>query len=205
MDFFGSVKKFFGLEEGPHFSRAEIARHNTRESLWIVADGKVYDVTQFLDQHAGGAQSILKRGGGVHDCSRDFGFHSSKAQTLWKTFQIGFVATEGKTDEEGRNYLRSRGFVPVEDIVARKGNASFSSNSNNVNINNNIVNSSSNNNVAECSGDGILKCAGKSCAFHFEGDAGARSSSTDVKTVNGGATSDKNNKVSSNAGKAPSY
>ena len=116
MDFFNSVKSFFGIEEGPHFSKAEIARHHNRDSLWIVADGTVYDITQFIDQHAGGVQSLLKRGGGVQDCAKDFGFHSNKAQTLWKSFKIGYVAKDGKTDDEGRNFLRSRGMVPVEDL-----------------------------------------------------------------------------------------
>lgn len=140
MDFFSGVLKLFGVEEGPHFSKAEIARHHTRNSLWLIADKKVYDVTQFVDQHAGGAQSILKRGGGCEDCSRDFGFHSSKAQDLWKSFQIGYVAdgkgAAGKTDEAGRNFLRSRGFVPVEDLKTA---------------------------------DQRLHCTGPNCAFHFEG------------------------------------
>ncbi|OTB11251.1 hypothetical protein K445DRAFT_322248 [Daldinia sp. EC12] len=42
---------------------AELAKHNTASSCWIVVDGKVYDVTQYLEQHPGGAAILLKQGG----------------------------------------------------------------------------------------------------------------------------------------------
>ena len=32
------------------FTAAEVARHNTKDSLWLVFDSKVYDVTDFLSQ-----------------------------------------------------------------------------------------------------------------------------------------------------------
>jgi L-lactate dehydrogenase (cytochrome) len=44
---------------------AEIAKHNTRESCWVIVNGNAYDVTDFLDHHPGGANVILKYGGKV--------------------------------------------------------------------------------------------------------------------------------------------
>ena len=41
----------------------EIAKHNTRESCWVVISGHAYDVTDFLDEHPGGAAVVLKYGG----------------------------------------------------------------------------------------------------------------------------------------------
>lgn len=29
----------------------EISKHNTKEDLWMAIDGKVYDCTEFLDEH----------------------------------------------------------------------------------------------------------------------------------------------------------
>ena len=43
----------------------EVAKHNTRESCWVVVNGKVYDVTEYLDEHPGGAQIMLQYGGKV--------------------------------------------------------------------------------------------------------------------------------------------
>ena len=45
----------------------EVAKHNTRESCWVVVNGKVYDVTEYLDEHPGGAQIMLQYGGKVGD------------------------------------------------------------------------------------------------------------------------------------------
>ncbi|PHH68544.1 hypothetical protein CDD80_7437 [Ophiocordyceps camponoti-rufipedis] len=42
---------------------AEVAKHNTRESCWVVLYGNVYDVTDFLSSHPGGASIILKLAG----------------------------------------------------------------------------------------------------------------------------------------------
>ncbi|KAF4470315.1 glycolate oxidase [Fusarium albosuccineum] len=41
----------------------EVAKHNTRESCWIVLHGSVWDVTDFLDEHPGGEALILKCAG----------------------------------------------------------------------------------------------------------------------------------------------
>ena len=43
----------------------EVAKHNHKESCWIVIDSKVYDVTSFLRQHPGGAAILLRQGGAV--------------------------------------------------------------------------------------------------------------------------------------------
>ncbi|RDA95978.1 hypothetical protein CP533_5876 [Ophiocordyceps camponoti-saundersi (nom. inval.)] len=40
-----------------------VAKHNTRDSCWVILYGIVYDVTDFLSSHPGGANIILKLGG----------------------------------------------------------------------------------------------------------------------------------------------
>lgn len=32
----------------------EIAKHNSRESCWVIIHGRAYDVTEFLPEHPGG-------------------------------------------------------------------------------------------------------------------------------------------------------
>ncbi|RDX49317.1 glyoxylate dehydrogenase [Polyporus arcularius HHB13444] len=41
----------------------QVAEHASRESCWIIVHGKVYDVTDFLDEHPGGSKIILKYAG----------------------------------------------------------------------------------------------------------------------------------------------
>ncbi|KAI0059917.1 glyoxylate dehydrogenase [Artomyces pyxidatus] len=40
-----------------------VQQHNNRSSCWIIVHGKVYDVTEFLDEHPGGSKIILKYAG----------------------------------------------------------------------------------------------------------------------------------------------
>ncbi|XDG04959.1 hypothetical protein ABKA04_004574 [Annulohypoxylon sp. FPYF3050] len=49
---------------------AEVAKHNTPSSCWIVISGKVYDVTQYLEHHPGGAAILAKQGG--RDATSEF-------------------------------------------------------------------------------------------------------------------------------------
>ncbi len=52
------------IKEPPRqLSGIEVAKHNSRESCWVVISGKAYDVTEFLDEHPGGANIILQYGG----------------------------------------------------------------------------------------------------------------------------------------------
>ncbi|KAI9832700.1 MAG: hypothetical protein M1826_001257 [Phylliscum demangeonii] len=41
----------------------QIRGHNSRESCWVIVHGRAYDVTDFLPEHPGGAQIILKYAG----------------------------------------------------------------------------------------------------------------------------------------------
>ncbi|KAM0542987.1 hypothetical protein ACHAPJ_012544 [Fusarium lateritium] len=41
----------------------EVAKHSKRDSCWVVLHGVVWDVTNFIDEHPGGASLILKRAG----------------------------------------------------------------------------------------------------------------------------------------------
>ncbi|KAK0120381.1 hypothetical protein ONS95_011781 [Cadophora gregata] len=45
------------------FDAAEVAKHNTPESCWVSLYGDVWDVTEFLPNHPGGSNIILKLAG----------------------------------------------------------------------------------------------------------------------------------------------
>lgn len=49
---------------------AELSKHQTKESCWIVIDGNVYDVTSFAGLHPGGPAIILKYAGRVRTLMR---------------------------------------------------------------------------------------------------------------------------------------
>jgi len=57
---------------------SEVARHNVPDDCWVALNGKVYDLTEFLDRHPGGRTTIMAWAG--KDASKFFnGIH----QEMW--------------------------------------------------------------------------------------------------------------------------
>ncbi len=75
----------------PTYTQVEVERHTSADSCWIICHGLVYDCTRFLQDHPGGAQSILLAAG--TDCTDDFdAIHSEKAHAMLKDYLIGQLA-----------------------------------------------------------------------------------------------------------------
>ncbi len=85
------------------FSAEEVSHHITPDSLWLVAHGKVYDATLWVETHPGGAAALLRRGG--LDATRDFDFHTKRARGLWEATFIGKL-------DDGRAADWSSWFMP---------------------------------------------------------------------------------------------
>lgn len=45
------------MGEGRLLSVQEIGKHNTSSDCWLVINGQVWDLTDFLEQHPGGSAS----------------------------------------------------------------------------------------------------------------------------------------------------
>ncbi|XP_076944449.1 cytochrome b5-like [Bidens hawaiensis] len=71
------------------YSMKEASEHNSAGDCWIVIDGKVYDVSSYLDEHPGGDDVILQATGkDATDEFEDAG-HSKTARELLETFFVG--------------------------------------------------------------------------------------------------------------------
>ncbi|MFA6257429.1 MAG: cytochrome b5 domain-containing protein [Candidatus Paceibacterota bacterium] len=72
---------------------AELAKHNSRQSCWLLVSGKIYDVTTYLNQHPAGASTILQTCGTdatvAYSTRGGNGTHSSSANALLANFFIG--------------------------------------------------------------------------------------------------------------------
>ncbi|KAJ7950431.1 Cytochrome b5 [Quillaja saponaria] len=75
------------------FTLAEAANHNNPKDCWLVIDGKVYDVTKFLDDHPGGDDVLLSATG--KDATNDFEDvgHSTSAKAMLDEFYVGDIDT----------------------------------------------------------------------------------------------------------------
>lgn len=49
-------------DAGPYYTMEEVARHCRPDDMWVVIDGEVYDVTQWLASHPGGSDPTVTEG-----------------------------------------------------------------------------------------------------------------------------------------------
>lgn len=73
------------------FTMEDLAKHASYKDCWMLIDGKVYDVTKFMDEHPGGDEVMLSSTG--KDASEDFEDvgHSTSARQQLKSFLIGEI------------------------------------------------------------------------------------------------------------------
>ncbi len=97
-----SHEKSSTIEKGHHDKRLitmeEVNKHNKNDDVWIVVNKKVYDCTDYLNMHPGGADSILINAG--EDCTEDFtAIHSIKATKMLDKYYIGDLLIDGKESQ----------------------------------------------------------------------------------------------------------
>lgn len=78
----------------PNFTTKDITSRKTIASCFVTRDTKVYDVTEFVDDHPGGSDLILKYGGKDVTDVMAFHAHSDSAYGMLEEFLVGFVATD---------------------------------------------------------------------------------------------------------------
>ncbi|KAF8646364.1 hypothetical protein AX16_007230 [Volvariella volvacea WC 439] len=73
----------------------ELRAHKSKDSMYVLIHGKVYDVTKFLDEHPGGDEVILAEGGqDATEAFEDVG-HSDEARALLPGFLVGEFESAG--------------------------------------------------------------------------------------------------------------
>lgn len=80
----------YGMDRGTWvISEEEMRQHDSRDSAWISIDGQVYEVTDWLSKHPGGAAKILKYAG--RDATEGFkkANHSPAAMRMLQKFHVG--------------------------------------------------------------------------------------------------------------------
>jgi cytochrome b involved in lipid metabolism len=75
-----------------------LVEHNTREDLWLLIDGKIYDVSGF--KHPGGIETLVNNAGIDATPMFEDIQHSNKADKLMLDFYLGDLMLEDDEIEE---------------------------------------------------------------------------------------------------------
>ncbi|KAL1892943.1 fatty acid alpha-hydroxylase [Ceratocystis pirilliformis] len=117
----------------PTFTRAEIESHNSSKSCFMTINNKVYDVTDFVDDHPGGAELVLEYAGKdvaaiLQDS--DSHTHSEAAYEILDECFVGYVADKDISEKtngpqgpdmiyENDRWVHSRTGMATEDDLSK--------------------------------------------------------------------------------------
>ncbi|KAI8604712.1 cytochrome b5 [Dissophora ornata] len=77
------------------YTTTDLAVHNTKHSLFLAIHGKVYDISEFVDEHPGGEEVLLEEAGrDATEAFEDVG-HSDEAREIMKRFAVGVYQLSG--------------------------------------------------------------------------------------------------------------
>lgn len=114
-----SVSTPFMNTSSKTFSMAEVKKHNSADSAWIIVHGHVYDCTRFLKDHPGGTDSILINAG--TDCTEEFdAIHSDKAKKMLEDHRIGELVSSSAyiSDSNASSPNNSVHLAPIKEIAS---------------------------------------------------------------------------------------
>lgn len=82
-------------EAKPIIPLSEISKHNNVDDLWMAVNGKVYDITKFVDQHPGGEEVLVEYAGSDATGPFEDVGHSENAIEMLSDYYVG----EGNPEE----------------------------------------------------------------------------------------------------------
>ena len=86
------------------YTASDVTRHITRNDCWVIRNGRVYNVSDFVDDHPGGDDLILKWAGkDVSEIMNDVVSHdhSKSAYDMLNGYLIGKIGPESTIVSEG--------------------------------------------------------------------------------------------------------
>ncbi|KAI9266119.1 cytochrome b5 [Sporodiniella umbellata] len=94
-------------------SSDEVAKHNSKNDLWLTIHNKVYDITAFISEHPGGEEVLIDEGGkDATEAFEDIG-HSDEAREMLEEYLVGTLDEASQKKEYNVNVIRA-GELPEE-------------------------------------------------------------------------------------------
>ncbi|KAL4923007.1 uncharacterized protein BDV17DRAFT_285746 [Aspergillus undulatus] len=104
------------------FTAQDVAAHKSRDDLWVIIHGKVYDLTKYVRDHPGGADVLLDVAGKDATAAYEDVGHSEDADEIMQDFLVGTAkdATESKRKAAVRVVQPT-----VQPVVENKSTTAF--------------------------------------------------------------------------------
>ncbi|KAG0298254.1 hypothetical protein BGZ96_001220 [Linnemannia gamsii] len=81
------------------FTTADLAGHCSKNSLYLAVGGKVYDCTDFIDEHPGGEEVLIDEAGkDATESFEDVG-HSDEAREIMYKMYVGEYQADGAANK----------------------------------------------------------------------------------------------------------
>ena len=72
-----------------YYTLYDISNLRKNNKIILIRKNIVYDVTDFIKNHPGGENSIIKNQ--LKDNNENYNYHSSKAKKKWDKYKIGYL------------------------------------------------------------------------------------------------------------------
>eukprot|EP00466_Bigelowiella_natans_P017992 jgi/Bigna1/74765/fgenesh1_pg.30_\ len=78
-------------EEIKTFTREEVGKHSNEGDMWVIIDGQVFDISDFVDAHPGGRLVLAQEAG--KDVTKKYGlFHGPDVMRKYKPrLLVGYI------------------------------------------------------------------------------------------------------------------
>ena len=77
------------MTETKTYRLSEIAKHNSQNDLWLTINNKVYNITEYLNDHPGGGDVLIDVAGtDATKAFEDVG-HSNDAREIMEDYYLG--------------------------------------------------------------------------------------------------------------------
>ncbi|XP_028807017.1 acyl-lipid (9-3)-desaturase-like [Neltuma alba] len=111
-------------EPTKYISQQDLSKHNKRGDLWISIQGKIYDVSHWIDDHPGGELPLFNLAG--QDVTNAFlAFHPGSAWQYLDRFFTGYYLQDYTTSEVSKDYQKLVFEFSKMGLFEKKGHGVF--------------------------------------------------------------------------------
>ncbi|KAI4754784.1 hypothetical protein D6C84_10476 [Aureobasidium pullulans] len=101
------------------YSLKDVAKHNTKNDVWVVIHGKVYDLTNYIQDHPGGADALIEVAGEDATSAYEDVGHSEDADEIMHAYLVGVLKNASSQPKYQSNAVKVIRKTTTTEIQAK--------------------------------------------------------------------------------------